>query len=150
MKLQAIFMLRGNLEAYRACGHSPHLETAMSTSIRLKQSTAWAALLALASAAAGANPHDTDDVRTQKVGYADLNLSTLAGASVLYSRIEHAARMVCGTQPDRWHPGQRTSCSQKAIAEAVAKVNSPWLTAIHDSKTGGPKLASLQSPRSAK
>ena len=122
----------------------------MSTSIRFKQSTAWVALLVLASAAAGANPSGADEVRSEKVKFADLNLNTLAGASVLYSRIEHAAQRVCITGSDPFHPGSSTSCRKTAIAAAVAKVNSPWLTAIHSSKTGGPALASLQSPRSTK
>jgi UrcA family protein len=122
----------------------------MSTSIRLKQSIAWVALLALASAAASANPNDSSDVRSEKVNYADLNMNTLAGASVLYSRIQDAARRVCGNENDLSHLGIRKSCRRTAIAAAVAKVNSPWLTAIHDSKTGGPRLASLQSPRSPK
>jgi UrcA family protein len=121
----------------------------MSTSIRLKQSSAWVALLALASAAASGNPNDADDVRSEKVTYEDLNINTLAGASILYSRIERAARQVCGSEGDiSPHYGQWKSCCRMAIAAAVAKVNSPWLTAIHDSKTSGPRLASLQSSRS--
>jgi UrcA family protein len=124
----------------------------MSTSIRLKQSSAWVALLALASAAASSNPNDTDELHSMKVDYADLNVHTLAGAAVLYHRIERAAREVCGPDNELSAPGfsrhgQWKSCRQMAIAAAVAKVNSPWLTAIHDSKTGGPKLASLRSPR---
>jgi UrcA family protein len=115
----------------------------MSTSIRLKQSTAWVALLALASASAGGNPSDTD-ARTQKVTYEDLNVDTLAGASILYHRIERAARAVCGAD-DLVPHGQWKSCYRMAIAAAVAKVNSPWLTAIHDTKNGV-RLASLRSP----
>ena len=121
----------------------------MSTSIRLKQSTAWVALLALASAAASANPSDTDEVQAaENVNYEDLNLNTLAGVSVLYSRIERAARLVCGPNNDQSRHGQWKTCYRMAIAAAVAKVNNPLLTAIHDSKFGAPKLATLQSPRS--
>lgn len=120
----------------------------MSTSIRLKQSTAWVALLALASAAASANPNDTDEVQAENVNYEDLNLNTLAGVSVLYSRIERAARLVCGPNNDQSRHGQWKTCYRMAIAAAVAKVNNPLLTAIHDSKFGTPKLAALQSPRS--
>jgi UrcA family protein len=121
----------------------------MSTSIRLKQSTAWVALLALASAAASANPSgDTDEVQAENVNYEDLNLNTLAGVSVLYTRIERAARLVCGPNNDQSRHGQWKTCYRMAIAAAVAKVNNPLLTAIHDSKFGVPKLAALQSPRS--
>jgi UrcA family protein len=120
----------------------------MSTSIRLKQSTAWVALLALASAAAGANPADTDDeVKTENVNYEDLNLSTLAGVTLLYGRIERAARLVCGPNTDVSRLGQWKTCYRLAVAAAVAKVNNPLLTAVHDSKMGPAKLAALQSPR---
>ena len=91
----------------------------MSTSIRLKQSTAWVALLALASAAASANPSDTDEVQAENVNYEDLNLTTLAGVSVLYSRIERAARLVCGPNNDQSRHGQWKTCYRMAIAAAV-------------------------------
>ena len=121
----------------------------MSTSIRLKQSTAWVALLALASAAASANPSgDTEEVQAENVNYEDLNLNTLAGVSVLYNRIERAARLVCGPNNDQSRHGQWKTCYRMAIAAAVAKVNNPLLTAIHDSKFGAPKLSTLQGPRS--
>ena len=120
----------------------------MSTSIRLKQSSAWVALLALASATSGGNPNDTEDTQGAKVTYEDLNINTLAGASILYHRIEHAARQVCGADGEPAPHGQWRTCYRMAIAAAVAKVDSPWLTAIHDTKTRGPKLALLRNPRS--
>jgi UrcA family protein len=119
----------------------------MSTSIRLKQSTAWVALLALASAAAGANPEDTEEVQTENVNYEDLNLTTLAGVSQLYGRIERAARLVCGPNTDQSRMGQWKTCYRLAVAAAVARVNNPLLTAVHDNRTAPPKLAALQSPR---
>ena len=119
----------------------------MSTSIRLKQSTAWVALLALASAAAGANPEDTEEVQTENVNYEDLNLASLAGVTQLYGRIERAARLVCGPNTDQSRMGQWKTCYRLAVAAAVARVNNPLLTAVHDSRTAPPKLAALQSPR---
>jgi UrcA family protein len=119
----------------------------MSTSLRLKQSTAWLALLTLASAAASADPRDVMQTRSEKVNFADLNLNTLAGASALYSRIEGAARSVCGPDNEPFSHGEFKTCCRTAIAAAIAKVNSPLLTAVHASKQGGPKLAALQSPR---
>ena len=119
----------------------------MSTSIRLKQSTAWVALLALASAAAGANPEDTEEVQSENVNYEDLNLTTLAGVTQLYGRIERAARLVCGPNTDQSRMGQWKTCYRLAVAAAVARVNNPMLTAVHDSRTAPPKLAALQSPR---
>jgi UrcA family protein len=119
----------------------------MSTSIRLKQSTAWVALLALASAAAGANPEDTEEVQSENVNYEDLNLTSLAGVTQLYGRIERAARLVCGPNTDQSRMGQWKTCYRLAVAAAVARVNNPLLTAVHDSRTAPPKLAALQSPR---
>jgi UrcA family protein len=119
----------------------------MSTSIRLKQSSAWVALVALASASANGNPNDTEESHGVKVNYEDLNPNTLAGASILYHRIESAARQVCGANADPVPHGQWKACYRMALAAAVAKVDSPWLTAIHDTKSGGPKLASLRRLR---
>ena len=119
----------------------------MSTSIRLKQSTAWVALLALASAAAGANPEDTEEVPSENVNYEDLNLTTLAGVTQLYGRIERAARLVCGPNTDQSRMGQWKTCYRLAVAAAVARVNNPMLTAVHDSRMAPPKLAALQGPR---
>jgi len=84
----------------------------------------------------GATPALATDPASIKVGYSDLNLSTIAGAQALYGRIKSAARTVCGyegrnlTDQAAWN-----SCYHGAIADAVAKVNSPLLTAVH---TGRP------------
>ena len=53
-------------------------------------------------------------MRSETVSYRDLNLSTIEGATALYLRIKRAANHVCDE-----------SCYQAAIADAVAKVNSP-------------------------
>jgi UrcA family protein len=84
----------------------------------------------------GATPALASDPASIKVGYSDLNLTTVAGAQTLYKRIKGAARTVCGyegrnlTDESAWN-----SCYRGAIADAVAKVNSPLLTAVH---TGRP------------
>jgi UrcA family protein len=146
MKLHEGFMLRRPPAPTVLANFQTRGRDVMSTSIRLKQSTAWVALLALASASASGN-HDTDE-RAEKVNYEDLNVDTLAGASILYHRIERAARAVCGAERADQESLMDMSCYRMAIAAAVAKVNSPWLTAIHDTKTGSPKLAALRNPRS--
>jgi UrcA family protein len=72
------------------------------------------------------------DPRSETVSYRDLDLSTVAGAQTLYGRIKSAARSVCGyegrgiTDQAFWK-----GCYQGAISDAVAKVNSPLLTAVH-------------------
>lgn len=119
----------------------------MSTSLRMKQSTAWLALVTLASAAASANPRDTEEtVRSEKVNFADLNVSTLAGVNVLYDRITRAARLVCAPADELAHHTEYAKCCQTAVDAAIAKVNNPLLTAIHQNRQGGPQLAALRSP----
>ena len=71
-----------------------------------------------------------------RVGYGDLDLATSAGAHTLYARIAGAARTVCGfegtalIEQSLWN-----RCYRAAIADAVAKVNRPLLTAA---QTGHP------------
>jgi UrcA family protein len=119
----------------------------MSTSLRMKQSTAWLALVTLASAAASANPHDTEEtVRSEKVNFADLNTSTLAGVNVLYDRITRAARLVCAPADELTRHREYAKCCRTAVDAAIAKVNNPLLTAVHQNRQGGPELAALRSP----
>ena len=93
-----------------------------------------------------------DALPSVTVKYGDLNLSTAEGANTLYSRLRRAARSVCGVdsiQPEEKMWVHWKACYDTAIATAVAKVNSPMLTAVHDSKTGSPtRIASNLSPRS--
>ena len=60
------------------------------------------------------------------VQYGDLSVSTLAGATTLYRRIEGAARYVCGIA-GRSFAEQRdwNRCYERAVADAIATVNSP-------------------------
>ncbi len=121
----------------------------MNTLNHAHRSPTWLAALAALSCAVAAGHafagYEFDQVRSEKVSFADLNLSTLEGATALYRRIEYAAHKVC--YPDgsqvlglnfEWK-----KCYQSAIADAIAKVNSPMLTAVHNSKTNGTKVASV-------
>jgi UrcA family protein len=112
----------------------------------MKQSTAWLALITLASAAASANPRE-EEIRSEKVNFVDLNLNTLAGVNILYDRITHAARLVCAPADEFAHHAEYAKCCQTAVDAAIAKVNNPLLSAVHQNRQGGPKLAALQSLR---
>ncbi len=86
---------------------------------------AAAALIALgAPALASAAPVKSDgDVRQAIVSYADLNLATPVGQASLQSRIRHAARMVCGAEPDNRSVGavqDYMACVNKTIGAANA------------------------------
>jgi UrcA family protein len=71
------------------------------------------------------------------VSYVATDLANPAGAKALYRRIQRAARLVC-QQPDmRELPEYRLyqQCFDRAVDEAVAKVDSSAVTALHHSKT---------------
>ncbi len=94
-------------------------------------------LAALASlvCAFGASPAWSDPLPSVTVRYADLDLSTNAGATTLFHRIRGAAKGVCGT------PGTSIveqmdwrGCVDSAVSNAVAAVNSPMLTAVFTGK----------------
>jgi UrcA family protein len=72
-----------------------------------------------------------DEPQSIKVSYADLDLSTQAGATTLYNRIRSAARTVCGYDDAPYGHFAFKRCFKQAVGDAVAKVNSPQLTALH-------------------
>lgn len=78
----------------------------------------------------------TPDSHSVTVSYRDLDLSTPEGAKALYGRIQRAAKQVCGyAGADMIEQSIWNSCYRNAISDAVGKVNSPLLTAVH---TGRP------------
>jgi UrcA family protein len=69
------------------------------------------------------------------VSFRDLDLSSVAGATTLYRRIQGAARQVCGTPgADLFEQSFRRACYRGATADAVRKVNNPLLTAVHEGR----------------
>ena len=114
----------------------------------IHRSSFWSAVLTSTTCLLGATQApaaDPSGVRSETVSYRDLNLSTIEGATALYLRIKHAANHVCDepeagvAQYQQWR-----SCYRAAIADAVAKVNSPLLTAVH----GGKKESSVTAMNS--
>jgi UrcA family protein len=84
--------------------------------------------------------------RTYTVRFADLNVSTFAGAKSLYTRLRHAAKVVCApleTAP-LWHSDQYEVCMEKAISDAVATVNRPLLSQYHQLRTKGDKARRVE------
>lgn len=84
---------------------------------------------------------DTQTLLTKTVKFDDLNISTPAGAKVLYGRIQAAAHEVCplGMYSLEMEQAQRT-CLKQAIDNAVKGVNS---TALTELRFGSPvRLAS--------
>jgi UrcA family protein len=73
------------------------------------------------------------ETRSVAIRYADLDLDSSQGAAELYHRIVGAARVVCGYAehaPARL--SQVRSCNSRAVSDAVAAVNAPLLSQIHN------------------
>ena len=75
--------------------------------------------------------------RSEKVVYSDLNVVKENGAEALYRRLQQASKRVCGVQSIQNAGGirmvaEQRDCYQSALNEAVAKIDSPTLTAIHE------------------
>ena len=86
------------------------------------------ALCALATSVEAAD----QDPPSKRVKFADLNIQSPEGAKTLYDRIRAAAREVCqvsaGSDPILHRSTH--ACIDKAIDNAVKKVNAPYLTAL--------------------
>ncbi len=82
----------------------------------------------------------SNDVRTETVRFADLDLTRAAGALALYRRIQQAARDVC--RPDgsaAWYQSGYLECRSSAIAHAVTDIGAPLLTEHHLALTHNPQ-----------
>jgi UrcA family protein len=96
------------------------------------------AAFAFCSCLVGYSASAEQRVKTQAVSFADLDLSKPAGAQTLYKRIKAAARQVCGPADQyTFVVSSKTfrACYDKAVADAVAQVDRPSLTALHREET---------------
>lgn len=111
----------------------------MSIIKSIHRSTFWSVALSSLACLAATTPAPAaapGQVSTT-VKFHDLDLSTIEGATALYNRIRRAANFVCsdtGTAGLASYQEWR-SCYQTAIADAVAKVNSPMLSAVSQGKS---------------
>jgi UrcA family protein len=75
---------------------------------------------------------------TMTVSFSELDITKPRGLEVLYSRIEHAAKTVCGLDymPKSLARNRHAkACFQTAVDDAVRQINRPTLTALHRTKT---------------
>jgi UrcA family protein len=106
--------------------------------------TAVSAALALGFSACGqsAAAQNTETVSV-KVSFADLNLSTEAGAKIMLQRIRNAAKEVCGTESD--DPIDRMfeylPCVNGTTDRAVARFHNPIVTALNSGKNASQPTA---------
>lgn len=110
------------------------------------------ALLGAAAAVAWSNDASAADksMETRMVWFADLNLSSQAGAQTLYNRIRGAARSACRIALVEMLPlmqDERRKCAQDALADAVSRVDNQYLTAYHLQQTGRREAEKLTARR---
>lgn len=86
------------------------------------------------------------------VNFGDLNLQSEAGVRALYARIQAATRVVCSPEPagDRLAMLEFKACRTEALSNAVARVGSPALAALHRSKAGGAPPVRMASSTDAR
>lgn len=97
-----------------------------------------ATLAAVATANLATAAPETDEPRSTVVRYGDLDLSRPEDARRLYGRIKRAARTVCDNHPlsDFKRLDEYEKCLGQAVGEAVEKVQSEQVTAIHRAHKG--------------
>ena len=106
----------------------------MNTLNRTNLSVAlYCAIGAASFCALSTSVHATElDPPSKTVRFHDLDITNPEGAKALYGRIRAAARDVCGvsagSDPIQWLAVK--GCIEKAIDNAVRKVNAPELTAL--------------------
>jgi UrcA family protein len=99
--------------------------------------SAWpvlgAALVACTLFAGSATANDQEFTVAYRVNTRGLDLSTPAGAHTLYSRIKHAAEVVCthGNRVDLKPLADPIGCYEKALGNAVRFLNSSLLTQVY-------------------
>jgi UrcA family protein len=80
---------------------------------------------------------------TYRVGYGDLDVSKLQGAKILYLRIRNAAETLCASAAT-WGKKEGDACVQKAVNEAIARVDFPLLTTYSQLRSKGDKAGLVQ------
>jgi UrcA family protein len=84
------------------------------------------------------------DTHSLTVRYRDVNLSSIAGANALYGRIQGAARFVCGEEGHSLADTRSwQTCYRGAVADAVARINNPMLTAVHQRVNGDTPVTAM-------
>jgi UrcA family protein len=85
----------------------------------------------------------TNSSITYPVGYGDLDISTAKGAKTLYLRIRYAAETLCENAAT-WGKKEGEACVNKAVNDAVARVNAPLLTQYTQLRSKGDKAGLVQ------
>ena len=123
------------------------MKTSIKTQSKLVKFTLAAGFLSLGCVAIGANALASDSPATATVtypvGYSDLDLSTTKGAKTLYLRIRYAAETLCESAAT-WGKKEGNACVQKAVNDAVARVDAALLTQYSQLRSKSDKAGPVQ------
>jgi UrcA family protein len=123
----------------------------IKTQSRLAKFIVAAGFLSLGGAAIGGTALASDSTAastthasvTYPVRYGDLDLATAKGAKTLYLRIRYAAETVCESAAT-WGKKEGEVCVNKAVNDAVARINAPQLTQYRQLHSKGDKAGLVQ------
>ena len=126
------------------------MKTSIKTQSKLVPSIVAATLFVIGGAAIGGTAlasepaaSTTNQTVTYPVRYGDLDVSTPQGAKTLYLRIRYAAETLCESAAT-WGKKEGEACVQKAVNDAVARVNAPKLTQYIELRSTGAKASLVQ------
>jgi UrcA family protein len=123
------------------------MKTSIKTQSKLAKAILTAGFLSLGCVAIGANALASDSPAaatvTYPVGYSDLDISTTNGAKTLYLRIRYAAQTLCESAAT-WSKKEGDACIQKAVNDAVTRVDAPLLTQYSQLRSKGDKAGLVQ------
>ena len=98
--------------------------------------------IALARPAAAAEATSASTV-SYAVRYSDLDVSKMPGAKILYLRIRNAAETLCESAAS-WGKKEGEACVNKAVNDAVARVDAPLLTQYNQRRSKAEKTGLMQ------
>jgi UrcA family protein len=106
----------------------------MNSNIKTLIPSALATAMLLTCVWGASSAFADEQVRSERVKFADLNVDTPEGVQTLYGRIHAAAKRVCSESDPVLRAGA-SACIRKAEGDAIEKVNLAQLTAYYKIKT---------------
>jgi UrcA family protein len=123
------------------------MKTSIKTQSKLVKAILTAGLLSFGGAAISGNALASDSpataTATRPVGYSDLDISTTKGAKTLYLRIRYVAETLCEGAAT-WGKKEGNACVQKAVNDAVTRIDAPLLTQYSQLRSKSDKAGLVQ------
>jgi UrcA family protein len=106
----------------------------MNLNIKTRIPLALSTAMLLTCVWGGSSAFADEQLRSERVRFHDLNVSTPEGVEALYGRIHAAAKRVCSDSDPVMQPAV-SACARKAEGNAIEKLNLSQLTAYYKIKT---------------